>query len=117
MSGVAFADGKHKAKFKVKNDSAKAACIWVYNGKDTSKSSAHKKYWVKSGDEVTAKCHGQGKGRCKYESFVKCGGGQTKCFSLLKTDLVGECKLHLDTNKISKGKTVTITDEYQIGEN
>ena len=56
MSGSAFADGKHKAKFKVKNDSEKPACVWVYNGNDKSKSSPHDQHWVEIGEEITVKC-------------------------------------------------------------
>ena len=66
---VASADGSHGAKIEFTNLSGSEVTLESFNGKDsmcgTSFGVPHKVYYIGNNGTRTAKCHGQGKGRCK----------------------------------------------------
>lgn len=63
-STAATADGTHGSTFKLTNDAGLELQVLVYNGNDNARIVPHKVYYIPKGKTRTAKCHGNGTGRC-----------------------------------------------------
>ena len=98
---TAWADGTHGATFTVKNQSAGTILVYTYNGDDPQCVVAHKEYVIDSGGDRTAKCHGNGTGRCKFKVFA----GPTIAGTRITETTT--CESYVD--KVNKGETCTIT--------
>lgn len=99
---TAWADGTHGATFTVKNESGGKILVWTYNGNDTACVVAHKSYLIYNGGERTAKCHGNGTGRCHFKVFA--GSSEFDGHEITNTFT---CDKLIDNAK--KGETCTIT--------
>ena len=106
---TAWADGTHGTTFKVKNQSGGKILVYTYNGADSACSVAHKEYVIDNGGERTAKCHGQGKQRCKFKVYAGTALADTKITNTKTCDSVNP-NSHIDI--VKKGETCTITGRH-----
>ena len=104
---TAWADGTHGSTFTVKNQSGGKILVSTYNGDDSVCITKHKTYTIDNGGERTAKCHGNGTGRCKFNVVTPWTPNtwitnKVTCGDPNSDDPGG-------TDKVHKGETCTIT--------
>ncbi|NRB40501.1 MAG: hypothetical protein HRU20_18870 [Pseudomonadales bacterium] len=72
-SAATMADGNHRSKISITNKTGSEITLFSHNGKDSTCSAAysvpHKVYYVGTDGSKTAKCHGQGKSRCRITAY------------------------------------------------
>ena len=98
---TAWADGKHNVKFTIKNQTAGKILVYTYNGADPECVTGHKEYVIGKGGQRTAKCHGNGKGRCKFAVWA---GTSTTANKITKQTL-RHCE---NVDQARKGETCKI---------